>query len=220
MNVNLEKESKKLRSPSALRKTASENMHKRSHSMVAEGEIQYFLEKIRRYSKEYFTKPSGGGIVISPKDIEKFQKYVSKYFAVLPDKIFRLLIEGLRFPDTSRKINVFCYEWITSCPRDYYLEEHFWFLLWEEGSFVPMDAIRLMLEKTKDSHQINKRFDKKLIAQLIPKFIIHRDMEIMRLKNAQRLAGAERDREVSRKIRRLEAFNLLIATAENSCGKI
>lgn len=216
----IEKESKKLRSDQPLRRTPKENFDKRCHGLAAEGEVQSFLDYIRSISKEYFIKPSGSGVVITPRELEKFKKYVKKYFVLLPDKVFRLLIEGLRFPDSSGEINAFCNKWITSCPRDYYQETHFWFLLWEEGSFVPMDAIRLMLEKTDGVYQINKRFDVALIAELLPKFIIHRNMEMIRLENAQRLTGAERDREVSRKIRRLEAFNLLISSAEKFCGKI
>ena len=216
----IEKDSKKLRSSQTLRKIPTENLVCRCHGLAAEGEVQSFLDYIRSISKEYFIKPSCSGVVITSNELKKFKKYVENYFVLLPDKVYRLLIEGLRFPDSSGEINAFCNKWITSCPRDYYQETHFWFLLWEEGSFVPMDAIRLMLEKTDGVYQINKRFDVALIAELLPKFIVHRNMEMIRLENAQRLTGAERDREVSRKIRRLEAFNLLISSAEKFCGKI
>jgi hypothetical protein len=96
----------------------------------------------------------------------------------------------------------------------YYNDDAFWLLLWEDGNLVPLDAVRLMIKNDNDNIVINNVFDKRLISNLIPLIEIQRDKEINRLMWAQSLDNnSQREKEVARKTRRLEAFNTLLKAA-------
>ena len=86
--------------------------------------------------------------------------------------------------------------------------------MWEDGNFVPMDAIRLMLKIENGKYVINSRFEKALIKTLIPYITSQRDKEIERLKWAQTRDDCNEDRQIPRKLRRLSAFNTLLKAAE------
>ncbi len=217
-NLWINKQSKKEQDLLALRSTPKENFVRMGPRSIVEGEIQGFLEKLRSNVRAYVTNRSAGIANLTEKEQTKFENYVRKYCTIYPDKISRLLIVGLRYPDSTKQINKFCMEWINgqSLPfgKDYYYDHHFWGLLWEDGDLVPLDAIRLMGTKKDDGFFIDERFEKTFIKTLTPYFVAQRDKEVTRLKLAQMRDDRDHDTQVARKMKRLRAFNILIAAAE------
>ncbi len=217
-NFWINRESKKLQSNSPLRRMPRENFERRSRT-VAEGQVQMLIDRLRGYINAYIANRSSSAVALTESEYAEFESYVTKYFSMYPAKIGRLLTIGLKYPDSSKRINNFCVDWIQNSFRrvgkDYYSDPHFWGLLWEDGNFVPLDAIRLMLAKDeKGVYQIDKRFDERNIKILLPYIEAQRDKEIERLKWAQTRDDSHESNQVPRKIRRLEAFNTLIDAAE------
>ena len=221
-NAWINKDSKKENSLSALRVSPRENFDRDIPRSAVEGEIQNMIERLRGYTKEYICNRNMLVCELSEQDLAKFRKYVTTYFAVYPDKIARLLIIGLRYPDPTKRINQFCNEWIArdslKLHKDYLTDHHFWGLLWEDGNLVPLDAIRLMLSKEENGYKINERFEKDFVRILIPYITAQRDKEITRLKWAQMRDDSDHDRQVARKTKRLKAFNILLDAAEKYCA--
>lgn len=217
-NAWINKDSKKESSLSALRVSPKENFDRDVPRSAVEGEIQSLLERLRGYIKEYICNRNKLICELSEQDFAKFRKYVTTYFAVYPDKIARLLIIGLRYPDPAKRINQFCSEWIAKdslkLHKDYLADHHFWGLLWEDGNLVPLDAIRLMLVKEGNQYRINERFEESFIKILIPYITAQRDKEVTRLKWAQMRDDKDHDQQVARKTKRLTAFNILLDAAE------
>lgn len=221
-NAWINKQSKKEKDLLALRSTPKENFVRMGPRAIVEGEIQAFLEKLRGNVRAYITNRNATVSNLTTSELEKFKNYVRKYCTIYPDKISRLLIVGLRYPDSTKQINKFCMEWIRSeslaYGKNYFFDKHFWGLLWEDGDLVPLDAIRLMGTKKDDTFFIDERFEKTFIKTLMPYFEAQRDKEVMRLKVAQMRDDRDHDTQVARKLKRLNAFNILISAAEKYCA--
>lgn len=217
-NAWINRQSKKEQDLLALRSTPKENFVRTGPRAIVEGEIQAFLEKLRGNVRAYITNRNATVSNLTTSELEKFKNYVRKYCTIYPDKISRLLIVGLRYPDSTKQINKFCMEWIRSeslvYGKNYFFDKHFWGLLWEDGDLVPLDAIRLMGTKKDDGFFIDERFEKSFIKTLMPYFEAQRNKEVTRLKWAQMREGPDHDAQVARKMKRIQAFNLLIKAAE------
>lgn len=212
-NKWINKETKKvmgLKNP--LAKRGNENAERSTCSKsIVEGEMQKFLDKLRNKLNSYLATRCTEICELTDAELEEFRKYLYQY-SCYRSKINRLLIVGLRFPD--KRVTEICGCFInTNRKHSNYQDFTFWGLLWEDGNLVPLDAVRLMLLKNGDKYQIDTCFDPLLIKSLIPLIEVQRDKEIQRLKWAQSLEGKEREKEVARKTRRLEAFNILLDAA-------
>lgn len=216
-NKWIDKESRKVYSSNPLSRTAKENFI-RPKLRHYEALIQVFIDKLRANLNSYIANRSADDIQLSEDEFQTFIKYVHEYYCMYPAKIGRLLTVGLRYPDKSKKLNTFCCDWISygirEIGKDYYTDSHFWGLLWEDGNFVPMDAIRLMLKIENGKYVINNRFKPALIKELIPFITAQRNKEIERLKWAQTRDDCNEERQIPRKLRRLSAFNTLLDAAE------
>lgn len=212
-NKWINKETKKvmgLKNP--LAKRGNENAERSTCSKsIVEGEMQKFLDKLRNKLNSYLATRCTEICELTDTELEEFRKYLYQY-SYYRSKINRLLIVGLRFPD--KRVTEICGCFInTSRKHSNYQDFTFWGMLWEDGNLVPLDAVRLMLLKNGDKYQIDTCFEPSLIKSLIPLIEVQRDKEIQRLKWAQSLEGKEREKEVARKTRRLEAFNILLDAA-------
>ncbi len=194
-----------------LRKSKDENRPSSSMRTVIEGDIELFYNRLQGKLNYYLANRTAIGL--SENELELFKTYTSKY-RLYKSLINNLLVIGLRFPD--KNLNKYCEEFIREhkMHKDYN-DAHFWSSLWADSNLVPMDAIRLMLTKSNDGYQINPIFDKGLIGLLVPMFEVQRDKEVQRLKWAQGLeSDTEREKELARKTRRLNAFNILLQAAQ------
>lgn len=216
-NKWIDKESRKIHANNPLSRTAKENFV-RPRPTYIEALIQLLIDKLRANLNEYIANRSADDIQLTAHDYAKFEEYVHAYYGMYPAKIGRLLTVGLRYPDKSKRLNNFCCSWISTpqkeIGKDYYSDPHFWGLMWEDGNFVPMDAIRLMLQIENGKYVINNRFKPMFIKALIPYITAQRDKEIERLKWAQTRDDCNEERQIPRKIRRLSAFNTLLDAAE------
>ena len=228
-NLWINRESKKLQGDNrTLRRSPRENFIR--CRTVIEGQLEELINRLRSNLNRYIADRSEAAISIKESDYAEFERLVRKYFTLYPSKISRLLALGLRYPDSTRRLNKFCFEWIKYIEclniegrrgwinkslhhlKDYYNDSLFWTLLWEDD-FVPMDAIRLMIIKgqgQKEEYQMDPRFDKYFLRDLLPLIEAQRDKEIERLKWAQTRDDRDEQNQVPRKIRRLEAFNTLV----------
>ena len=209
-NLWISRMSKKMIGEAVLmRKTVGEDQtsHKKS---ILECSAERFVNQLQSRLNAYLANRQNP-CILTDKDIDEVRKYFDK---PLPRSIKnRLLVLGLRYPD--KRLNHLCEITVKEQKRHpFFMDAPFWIMLWEDGNLVPMDAVRLMLKKQGENYVIDPIFDKSLISILIPMIEIQRDKEITRLKWAQSLDGAEREHEVTRKTRRLNAFNILLNAAE------
>ncbi|MBQ7284778.1 MAG: hypothetical protein IJW72_00795, partial [Alphaproteobacteria bacterium] len=65
-----------------------------------------------------------------------------------------------------------------------------------------------------NQYDIDPIFEKGFIKSIIPLMEAQRDKEAIRLAQAQMLEGRERERQIARKMHRLNAFNTLIEAAQ------
>ncbi len=179
---------------------------------VIEGDIELFYNRLQGKLNYYLANRTAIGL--SERELELFKSYTNKH-RQYKSLVNNLLVIGLRFPDKS--LNQYCEEFIRKTKMfNGYNDAHFWSSLWADSNLVPMDAIRLMLTKSDDGYQINPVFDKGLIGLLVPMFEVQRDKEVQRLKWAQALeSDSEREKELARKTRRLNAFNILLQAAQD-----
>ena len=219
-NALINKASRKAQNPLGASGSLEDNLPRDCPRSVVEGEIQAFLERLRGNIRSYITNRNPNVASLTKREIEKFKRYTINYCIVYPAKVSRLLIIGLRYPD--KQLNEFCVNWIRgdslSFGKNYYYDHHFWGLLWEDGDLVPLDAIRLMGQKEGEEFIIDSRFEKTFIKTLMPYFEAQRDKEVMRLKLAMMRDDRDDERQVARKLKRLNAFNILIAAAEKYCA--
>lgn len=216
-NLWIRKESKKaIQEKNALRRRPGENLEKplRSSSKLAvECDINNFISKLRRNLNLYISERTTEICELSAQDKELFKKYILEYFRACRTAINQLLILGLRYPD--KELNQFCSGFVRDNKKNPpFVDYYFWGMLWEDEDFVPLDAVRLMLVKKEDMYEIDPCFDAAFIRNIFPLFEAQRDKEALRLAQAQMLEGKERERQVSRKMHRLNAFNTLIAAAQ------
>lgn len=205
------KEGKKaLGTPDALKRTANEN--RSSGKMVVEVEMEKFLNNIQSKLNYYLTERKA--ILLSAKEKAQFCQYAQlRQYRSLSN---RILVLGLRYPD--KELNQMAVEQVKATKKNPLLPDiHFWSLLWADN-LVPMDAVRLMLKKNGNGYEIDGCFSKECIKELIPLMEAQRNKEITRLKWAQSLEGVEREREVARKTRRLNAFNILLEAVHAYIG--
>ena len=185
----------------------------RSH---IEGEMQFFIDKMRNELNNWLTNRSTSKLIVNEAYINKFTEYLNTHYR---SKVNRLLILGLRYP--NKELNRISAEFIRSKKmHPYYSDAAFWLLLWEDGNLIPNDAIRLMLVERGDTLEINNCFDTHLIRHLIPLIEVQRNKEIQRLVWAQSLEDeTQREKEVARKTQRLEMFNTLLESASRYVNK-
>ena len=185
------------------------------HKLAIEAEIQELIDRLRTNLNLYLSERNKTKAKISPADIESFKKYINVY-PQLKSKVNRLLIVGLRYPDET--LNKIAEDYI----KQHRLSEKinradigFWLLLWEDGNFVPLNAIRLMLVENEDGYKLNPCFSTTLISELVPMIEFQRDKELLRLEWAKSLSNPiKRQHEVERKQKRLNAFNCLLKVAK------
>lgn len=213
-NKWINKETKKvmgIKNPLAKRTNENAEQKLSSNRALVEGQMMSFLNIMRNKLNSYIANRCTESCLLTDTEFEKLKKYLFSY-PCYRSKINRLLIVGLRFPD--KRVTELCAEFIeVNRKHSPYQDFVFWGMLWEDGNLVPMDAVRLMLLKNGDNYQIDSCFDPALIRNLIPSIEVQRDKEIQRLKWAQSLEGKEREKEIARKTRRLEAFNILLDAA-------
>lgn len=213
-NKWINKETKKvmgLKNPLARRGNENAEQRLSSNRAVVEGEMMNFLNMMRNKLNSYIANRCTESCLLTDTEFEKLKKYLFEY-PCYRSKINRLLIVGLRFPD--KRVTELCAEFIdVNRKHSHYKDFTFWGMLWEDGNLVPLDAVRMMLTPNNGKYQIDTCFEPSLIKSLIPLIEVQRDKEIQRLKWAQSLEGKEREKEVARKTRRLEAFNILLDAA-------
>ena len=202
---------KALGTPDALKRMNNEN--RTSGKMVIEIEMEKFLNALQNKLNLYLTQRNP--IPLSSREKQLFCQYITKYsqYRSLSN---RILVLALRYPD--KELNEMAVELVKAKKKNSRLPDiHFWSLLWADN-LVPMDAVRLMLKKSKDGYEIDPCFSPVTIKDLLPLIEAQRNKEITRLKWAQSLEGREREREIARKTRRLNAFNILLQAAHEYIG--
>ena len=212
----ISRESKKIiDTTSPLRKTQTENKTKIMVS-VEEAAAEKLLNKLQRQINAYLAD-RGPALQLETAELATIKRYLQDSSISIGTKN-RLIIIGLRYPD--KRLNEICNKHISEKKKHPYKRANtsFWMLLWEDNNLVPMDAIRLMLKKEEGKYMIDPFFSTELIRLLVPMIEIQRDKEITRLKWAQSLEGHDREREVARKTRRLNAFNILLQAAHEYIG--
>ena len=119
-----------------------------------------------------------------------------------------LLIEGLRYPD--RQLNDFSYNFFREKETaSQNISWSFWVNLWDRD-FVPLDAVRLMLEIEDGHFKPLNRF-KEMVHVISAKMVRHLEQEYRRLEWAQALEDeVVRRKEVARKSRRIFYFQALL----------
>jgi hypothetical protein len=213
-NLFINKEAKKqICSVKALKGSIYDNHDNGCARSCAEGEIQTFIDRLRSDLNDFLTCRNNKELRLTDNQIVQFKKYIYE-FPYYRSKVNRLLILGLRYP--NKTLNQISSEYIKGHKMyPYYNDDSFWLLLWEDGNLVPLDAVRLMTKNVENNIVINSIFDKHLIKNLIPLIEIQRDKEINRLMWAQSLEDEnQRNKEIARKTRRLEAFNTLLNAAK------
>lgn len=211
-NLWISRESKKvMNTKRPLKKMAGENkLH--CPKTIIEVEARQFLSLLQNRLNNYLAKRGD-----LPSLSENEQQQLERFLISPNTKEIKkqLLVIGLRYPD--KRLNSTCQKYIAT-QKSLFIDNAFWVLLWSDGNLVPMDAIRLMLKKKGEEYVIDPVFEKQIIYILIPLIELQRNKEITRLKWAQSLRGEEREREVARKTRRLNAFNILLQAANKYVG--
>ena len=212
-NLWITRESKKVMNTKApLRKVSGEN-RPYCPKTVIEVEARQFLSLLQNRLNNYLAM-RGTPPHLSGKELGQIERFISS--PNTKEIKNDLLVIGLRYPD--KNLNMICQKYVAK-KKPHFVDKSLWILLWSDGNLVPMDAVRLMLKKRGDEYIIDECFNKALISTLLPLFELQRDKEITRLKWAQNLRGSEREKEVVRKTRRLNAFNILINAAQKYTGQ-
>ncbi len=206
-NLWIKRESK--RNSKAPGKPADEIDRNRPRTIV-EIELHRFINILRSKIKLYVTYRNIEASKLEPETIKRFCSLVENNCYAYPKTVNNLLILGLRYPDSSKELNHFCTKWIAEHKMHSY---EFWYQLWQDPDFVPLDAVRLMLD---GNHQLKLKFSALLIKNLIPLIENQRDKEQKRLEWSENLSGIEREKHVSRKSERLEAFNELLSVVQKA----
>ncbi len=216
-NLWIKKESRKVIAASnSLRRRPGENLEKLCCRSIVEGEIRHLINNMRGKINSYIADRNIEGYSLSADEMTQFKKYVTSNFRCYKLLVNQLLILGLRYPDKG--LNQFCSDFVRDNKKNFpFLDYFFWGMLWEDEDFVPLDAIRLMLVKKDNDYKIDTVFEMPFIRSILPLMEAQRDKETLRLAQAQMLEGKERERQVSRKMHRLNAFNTLIAAAQEYC---
>ncbi len=176
---------------------------------VVEGEIQTFIDKLRGQIKKYISHRDRLSVKLSKEDLEKLENYITQYGYHLQNKINTLLIVGLRYPDHGA--NKICSDYVVKhkiFPKQAWVDSVFWYTLWRDEDFVPLDAIRLMLQDNgKGEFQINPSFSKHILKDLRPWVEYQKKKEEIRLSLSQKLCDPD---DIKRKQDRLDFFLCLI----------
>lgn len=179
--------------------------------LAIESEMQRFLGNLRAKLNLYLSNRSIDKAKLSEDEMFMFKAFINHY-PQLKSKINRLLVVGLRYPD--KRLNKICEEYILKyriIQAINYADTAFWIMLWEDGNFVPRNAIRLMVVKDGERFKLNSCFRPELIRELIPLVEFQRDKELKRLNWVKTLSDAQkRETEVTRKQKRLDSFNCLL----------
>jgi hypothetical protein len=167
-----------------------------------EAKLQAFLDLLRKQLNRWLESRSNLDARLLPGQLNLFKFYMDEY-PYIKSKINRLLIVGLRYPD--KEFNKVAEEYVLKM-KIYEPINHadyaFWLMLWEDGNLVPLNAIRLMLNKTVDGYDLKPcfKYDARLMKELKPLIEFQRDKEIVRLQWAQSLKDLQkREIEVKRK---------------------
>lgn len=176
-----------------------------------EAKLQNLIERLRSKLNSYLNSRNTFDAKLSDTEIQHFAQYIEEYFYVR-SKINQLLIIGLRYPD--KKLNKLAEEYILKLKIYTQINQadfSFWTMLWSDN-FVPLNAIRIMLNESNETTKLNPCFTASMLHVLKPLIEYQRDKEILRLKWAKSLQNKEkREKEVTRKQHRLDAFDKLLS---------
>lgn len=169
---------------------------------------EFIGEKREQYVKDRNLEASK----LSDEVKENFKYFVIKNYdssnQTIASVTSALLIEGLRYPD--KELNDFSYNFL----REKENAENdicwsFWINLWDQ-EFVPLDAVRLMLDINDGRITALSRF-RSLVDIISSKILRHLDLEYRRLEWSRSLEDPNiRTREVGRKSRRIFYFQALL----------
>jgi hypothetical protein len=172
-----------------------------------QGEMRSFTNLLKSRLNKWLSDRVSD-VRLSADEIVEFQKYL-KLTYIHRNEVNTMVIIGLRYPDA--RLNELCEEFIEAHRKNRNSDFDFWMAVWSDAHIVPMNAVRLMTNKT---GQIEPCFDRDLIKLLIPKIKQQRDKEAQRLEWAESLNDAK---SIARKQRRLQSFNALL---NNACRYI
>jgi hypothetical protein len=168
-----------------------------------QGEMRAFTNLMKSRLNKWLSDRSSD-VCLTADELVEFQKYL-KLTYIHRSEVNAMVIIGLRYPDA--RLNELCEEFIEAHRKNRNGDFDFWFAVWSDVHIVPMNAVRLMTNKT---GQIEPCFDRDLIKLLIPKIKQQRDKEAQRLEWAESLNDAQ---SIARKQRRLQGFDALLVNA-------
>jgi len=179
------------------RRSSPSNEGPRRYRTVLEGEIHRLCDKLQHNIKDHIAWCNKKRVMLKDEELERIQWILGEY-RPLP-VLDEFLIIAMRYP--YKKLNEMAVEYVSKYRID---SLPFWARLWENENFVPMDAVRLMIEDGK----VKKCFTKEMLSYLLPLIEAQRDKEIQRLEWA--IAVGFEDDTTAHRNSRLEAFNRLI----------
>ena len=184
---------------------------------TVESDIQILTDKLRSNLNNYLAHRNKDEVKIADKDVLLFANYAEQ-LSYLRNKVDRMLIVGLRYPD--EKLNKIAENIILRHKvnrKIQYVDATFWLLLWSDDNFVPLNAVRLMLDKTDDGDGVELAtcFSRSLIKDLIPLIEFQKKKEELWFLWARSLKKGEwHKKEVDRALKRIIWFNQLLKVAK------
>ena len=174
--------------------------------------IHSLWEEVRRKRERYVKERVLEDTVLSEEQKRDFRYFVTNNYDIenqgLAAVTGALLVEGLRYPD--KELNDFSFNFLREkeSAADS-ISWSFWICVWDQ-EFVPLDAVRLMLDINDGSFRALDRF-RDLVKVISSKMVRHLEQEYRRLEWSRSLEDPEiRSREVGRKCRRIFYFQALL----------
>ncbi len=174
--------------------------------------IHALWEDVRQKREQYVKERVLADTVLTEEQKRDFRYFVTNNYdienQVLAAVTSALLVEGLRYPD--KELNDFSFNFLRekeSAEND--ISWSFWIQVWDQ-EFVPLDAVRLMLDIDDGKFRALDRF-RGLVDIISSKILRHLDQEYHRLEWSRSLEDPNiRTREVGRKCRRIFYFQVLL----------
>lgn len=138
-------------------------------------QMKQMIELLRSKIKDFIAFRNDEAAKLSMDNVALYKRLLNIYW--VKPLIDELLILGLRYPDkrlteiASRYIQEYRISLASA-------DEEFWLLLWSDPHFVPLDAVRIMMDT--EEHRIYPCF-KGIIHKLEPYIKFQRDKEQTRL---------------------------------------
>ncbi len=169
---------------------------------------EYIHNKREQYVKDRVLENT----LLSEEQKRDFRYFVIKNYDVdnqtLAAVTAALLVEGLRYPD--KELNAFSFNFLRE--RESATDSiswSFWICVWDQD-FVPLDAVRLMLEVDDGRFYPLARF-RDFVNVIAAKMVRHLEQEYRRLEWSYSIQDpAVRSRETGRKSRRIFYFQALL----------